>query len=159
MDDLSRVKRAADRASDFIGFRNTLQNEQNEKVAAERREQHKPHRHPSVEGVPPGPRLTGDRTTIMHTEQCKLARPTLQDPCTCGASRKYRLSRSDTIEAHLDSGGTMMHRNALELRNYWSQTERELTASLNAIDRLTARLNLAAETHGFDPEHVEKPRP
>ena len=141
MDDLSRVKRAAAGASDFSEFRRALAREMDRK-----REEHPDRLRPST-------------AAILHSDQCKLDRATLNDPCTCGADRKHRQTRADMIDAHLCCRGTMSHSNALEIWMYWAQTEAELARALAQIEQHEARLNLAAKTYDFDPEHPERPRP
>ena len=122
IDDLSRVKRAASHATNFTGFSKMLQNEINERS-----------QHPD--------RLRPSTAAILHSEHCKLDRPTPDDPCTCGADRKHRQTRADMIDAHLCCGGTMSHSNALEIWEYWAQTEAELAQALEQIEKPTARID------------------
>ena len=135
MDDLSRVKRAADAATDFDEFRNTLQGEQNLKF-------NKGHT---------SPLYTRSDSAVFHVSTCAQSTTAkiggmIKEPfppCTCGASRRFRQHCAEYIEAHLDSAGTMTHRNALELRDHWAAAESELTDALEQIEKLSARINMA----------------
>ena len=143
IDDLSRVRRAAFQAANFEDFRQKLLGQEIEK---------------KDEGSQHPDRLSPLTAVIPHSKQCKLDRQRPDDPCTCGADRKHRQVRADMIDAHLCCGGTMSHSNALEIWEYWAQTEAELTTALACSEKYEARLNLAAETYDFDPEHGGRPR-
>lgn len=130
MDDLSRVKRAADAAGNYDKFRDMLRSE-------ERRKHH--------EGHPP-PLASKLDSAVFHVSTCaqsttaKIGGMVKEPfpPCTCGALRRFRRHNAEYIEAHLDSGGTCSHRNALELRDHWAQAEAELTEALEINERFSS---------------------
>ncbi len=127
-DDLSRVRRAADLASNLYEFRNALEKEVVRKYEAEKCK-------------PPSTLASKNHIALLHLSNCATLREGQRYSCTCGVARKHRQERADMIEALLDCGGTCSHRNALELRDHWYEAEQELVEALETIKKLSERFN------------------